>query len=71
MGEGRLGFPELPGQGVKAIHRRLSAGRQLLIVCELVLLEILECGGHLFQVVDLRPPRGPLPCAIRSLISII
>ena len=32
MGEGGLGVPQFPGQGVKAIHRRLGDGLQRRIV---------------------------------------
>lgn len=56
MGEGGLGVPQLPGQGVKAIHRRLGGGLQRRIVGQPMLPEIQERGGHLFEVVDLRPP---------------
>ena len=56
-GKGLLRVPQLPGQGMKAIHRRLGAGRKSLVIGEPMLPEILERGGHLFEVVNLRPPR--------------
>ena len=39
---------ELVRQLVKVIHRSLGAGRQCRIVCQMMLLQILERGGHLF-----------------------
>ncbi len=56
MGEGGLGVPQLPGQGVKAIHRRLGAGRKRLVIGKPMLPEIQECGGHLFEVINFGPP---------------
>ena len=47
FGEGGLRVPQLPGQLVKAIHRRLGAGLQRGIVGQFVLPQILERGGHL------------------------
>ena len=48
--------PELPGQGVGTIHRRVRLGRQFVIAGQAVLLEELQGGGHLLDVVDLGPP---------------
>ena len=48
--------PQLPGQGVGAIHRRVRLGRQFVIVSQAVLLEKLQGGGHLLDVIDLGPP---------------
>ena len=60
--EGRLCVPQLPGQLVGAIHRRLGAGGQRVIIHQIVFPEILERGGHLFEVVNFGPPliAGPL-----------
>ena len=44
--------PQLPGQLVGAIHRRLGAGGQRVIIHQIVFPEILERGGHLFEVVN-------------------
>ena len=56
-GKGLLRVPQLPGQGMKTIYRRLGAGRKSLVIGEPMLPEILKRGGHLFEVIDLRPPR--------------
>ena len=47
-----------------AIHRRLGLGRQLVIVGQAVLLEKLQGGGHLLDVVDLGPPLIARPLAL-------
>ena len=54
--EGGLRITQLPGQLVGAIHRRLGAGRQRVIIHQIMLPEILERGGHLFKVVNFGPP---------------
>lgn len=55
FGEGGLGGLEFPGQRVGPVNRHLGFGRQRVIVSEIVLLQELEGGGHLFQIVDLGP----------------
>ena len=57
VGKGFLGVPQLPGQGVKAIHRRLGAGRKRLVISKPMFPEIQERGGHLLEVVNFGPPR--------------
>jgi len=56
FGEGGLGGLELPGQRVKAIHRRRSLPGQCVIIDQPMLPEELKRGGHLFQIVDFGPP---------------
>ena len=48
FGKSLLRCAELVRQLVKVIHRSLGAGRQCRIVCQMMLLQILERGGHLF-----------------------
>ena len=55
-GKGRLGVPQLPGQRMKAIHGPGGLGGQRVIVAQLMLPEVLQSSGHLFEVVDLGPP---------------
>ena len=56
FGKGGLRVPQLPGQLVSPIHRRLGAGCQRRIVHKIVFPEVLQGGGHLFEIVDLGPP---------------
>ena len=56
FGKGRLGVPQIPGQRMKAIHGPGGLGGQRVIVAQLMLPEILQGSGHLFEVVDLGPP---------------
>ena len=48
FGKSLLRCAELVRQLVKVIHRSLGAGRQRRIVCQMMLLQILERGSHLF-----------------------
>lgn len=48
FGKGLLRCAELVRQLVKVIHSSLGAGRQRRIVCQMILLQILERGSHLF-----------------------
>ena len=61
-GQPLLHPPQLPGQGVGPVHHLRRPLRQSAIVGQAVLLEKLEGGGHLFQIVDFRPAfiSGPL-----------
>lgn len=47
--------PELPGEGMGPVNRRFRFFRQRVIVGQAVLLEILQSGGHLLQVIELGP----------------
>ena len=55
FGKGGLGGLELPGQRVGPVNRRRGLCRQCVIVGQIVFLQELEGGGHLFQIVDLGP----------------
>ena len=55
-GKGHLGVPQFPGQRMKAIHDPGGLGGQRVIISQLMLPEILQGSGHLFEVVDLGPP---------------
>ena len=48
FGKSLLHCTELVRQLVKVIHRSLGAGRQRHIVSQMMLLQILERGSHLF-----------------------
>ena len=63
-GQRLLHVPELPGQGVGVIHRRLGLGLQLGIVGQAIFLEKLQGGGHLLEVVELGPPLIARPLAL-------
>ena len=66
-----LYVPELPGQGVGAIYRRLGLGLQLVIVGQAILLEKLQGGGPLLDVVDLVPLLISRPLALgHALLNI-
>ena len=54
-GQPLLHPPQLPGQGVGPVHHLRRPLRQGVIVGQAVLLEKLEGGGHLFQIIDFRP----------------
>ena len=56
FGKSRLGVPQLPGQRMKAIHGPGGLGGQRVIISQLMLPEVLQGSGHLFEVVDLGPP---------------